>query len=159
MARRSNVEQLVFPGADLADVLARMDELAATADGTHWINLGPAVDEGDVPTGSPMFAIFSARGPIIPVATWIPGYRTTKGYVHTSVGIMHPTGRSAIDRLATRGAPAPSDWVIEQDHPKRGLILRVPPATSVREVLAAMLRMTATLTPFPFDDEWLATIH
>jgi hypothetical protein len=159
MARRGVTEQILFRGLDVEAVVTRMDDLAAAADGARWINVGPAVDEDDVPTGSALFGVFSARGPVIPVGTWIPGHPTKRGYEHTSIGILHPTGRQAVDRLRDRGTPVPASWVVDQDHPKRGLVLYVPPEAANREVLPTMLALLTTLTPFPFGERWVASVH
>jgi hypothetical protein len=159
MARRAQIEEVLFGGSERALVLERMEALAAAADGARWMNLGPAVTEDDVPTGSALFGVFSARGPVIPIATWIPGYSTARGSQHTSVGILHPTGRDAAARLRQRAAPVPSRWIVEQDHPKRGLIIAVPPDVDVATTLDALLAMTTALTPFPFGDRWAASFR
>jgi hypothetical protein len=45
------------------------------------------------------------------------------------------------------------------DHPKRGLVVAVPPGTPDREVLGWLLAAAKVVARVPIPDRWKATIH
>jgi len=118
-----------FKPDDRAAVLARMDGLEA---GSGWINLSPALeDDAELPVRSATFGIFSGRGPDVPLCTWMPG--TAKAPVQ--IGIQHGAGTKAAPLLRDMGHPVPQGWRVTQDHPRRGLVIMVPPDVTNTAVL------------------------
>ena len=82
-------------------------ELVAVGDG--WINLEPKVDEDSRVEVSGFFAWFSARGPRVPVGTFVAGNDRDAA----SVGLAHGSGRGAGDRLCQ---PAHHRGLFHHDH-------------------------------------------
>ena len=128
---------------DIADI----DALAARVDDHGWVNLQPFVDEDDLPPPrGVLFGVFSARGPVVPLCTWHPGER--------SAGVQHGTGPKVSARV-----DIPAGWRRLQDHPRRGLVVRVPPNVAHADVLRWLVGVGATLCPVPTGDRWLAELH
>ena len=72
-----------------------------------------------------------------------------------SIGLQHPGGPKALDRLAREGLPLPAGWLKVADHPRRGLVVTVP----VAEVSAAvdwLLQAARLLTLGPLPTQWSA---
>lgn len=146
--------------ADRVPLLVRMRELAERRDG--WVNLQP-VPTGEQPgirrARAGLFALFSARGPELPVATWVPGELTRKGIEPDSIGLQHAGGPKARLRLAELGVPIPTGWRVLADHPRRGLVLELPPATPPAEALDWLLRAGPALSPVTLPERWVAVVH
>jgi hypothetical protein len=153
------IELVEFTRTDPAGVLARMDDLGRDLSG--WVNFQPNVDPEDVPgSGFNLLSVFSARGPAIPLATWMPGRRTRKGATTPAeVGIQHPAGSQAVPVLRNRSVEIPTGWVVLQDNPKRGLVLRLPPDAPHAATLNWLLDATAALCAYPLPDSWLAAVY
>ena len=132
-----------------------VDAVAALAAGGGWLNIEPVVDDeqrSDVPG---IFAWFSARGPQVPVGTFVAGSARPP----PSVGIEHGIGRDAGDRLNEGGVGAPGAWLLRQDHPKRGLVWEVHSGDLDAEaVVDLLLRATALLCPLPHEGQWSAEV-
>ena len=127
--------------------LSDVDGFAARLDSHGWVNLQPAVDDDDLPppTGA-LFGLFSARGPVVPFCTWHSGER--------SAGVQHGTGPKVASRV-----DIPVGWRILQDHPRRGLVVRVPSEVPDADVLRWLVGVGAALCPAPTGERWLAEIH
>ncbi|MGH9117585.1 MAG: hypothetical protein ACRD0A_06820 [Acidimicrobiales bacterium] len=152
------VELLEFSRFEPAAVIGRMTELAGSLGG--WINLQPNVDPNDVPgSGLRLLSIFSARGPAVPLVTWMPGQATRRGATPAEVGIQHPAGSRAVPLLRERGIDVPAGWTVVQDHPKRGLVLRPTDDAAVGDVLEWLLRAAPALCPYELPTSWLAMVH
>ena len=67
---------------------------------------------------------------MVPVCTWVPGERSRNGIEHVALGIEHGSGIKAVERLRERGVRLPEGWEVMQDHPKRGLVVAVPPSVA-----------------------------
>lgn len=137
-----------------APVVRRM--LAMSAARAGWVNLSPGLDV-DVPPAprSALAALMGSRGPVVPLATWMPARRRDP----STVGIHHGEGPRTLALLAERGVMLPEGWRRLQDHPKRGLVVVPTPATSEEEldaVLDWLLRATGALCPVPRTGEWRA---
>ena len=121
--------------------------IAAAAGGDGWVNVEPQVDDDQRIEVPGIFAWFSARGPQVPVGTFVPGNDRDPA----SVGLDHGTGRGAGDRLVAAGVVAPADWVLRQDHPKHGLVWELDPrnvdATAVARLLLEGTEDSKTLSP------------
>lgn len=103
-----------------------------------------------------MFTWFTARGPKVPVGTFVPGSEREPA----SVGLSHGAGRDAGERLADAGVVAPVDWAARQDHPKRGMVWEVhPQRVDAEAVVRLLLEGTIVLATVPTTGGWVATVH
>jgi hypothetical protein len=152
---RPDPEPIVFRLGEPDSLVMVMGELAPRA---GWLILQPGI-EGEAPAARGSFGIFSGRGPMVPVCSWVPGERSRNGIDHTAVGVEHGTGAKAVVRLAERGHAIPPGWEVMQDHPKRGIVVAVPPATPHAEVLDWLLGAGAALTLLPLTGEWRAFVY
>ena len=139
-----------------------MAELAARGDGEGWVNITPVVKDEDlmrIPDRSGLVGWFSARGPAVPVATWMPP--ATSGRPRPAqVGLAHGTGPNALPRLAEDGVVLPATWVKRQDHAKHGVVADLPADVDLEEVIDWLLAAASLLTPLtPADDSWHAVVH
>ena len=152
MAARYETEILGVDGDRPESLVDAVDAVAA---GGGWLNIEPVVDDeqrSDVPG---IFAWFSARGPQVPVGTFVAGSDRSPA----SVGIEHGAGRDAGDRLKEAGVGAPGTWLLRQDHPKRGLVWEVHSGDIDAEgVVDLLLRATALLCPLTHKGRWSASV-
>ena len=136
-----------------------MAQLAAAGDG--WINVVLRMSEEDdeKPTSLGFMTLFGGGGPGVTMCTWIPGAKDHNSPTKASLGISHVTGHRAVAELAARSTTVPPTWIVEQDHPFRGLVLRIPPDESNEQVLTWALRAVRALgTPRPIRG-WRADIY
>src|SRR4051794_27686704 len=103
---RRATTMIEFGLGDTSSVVGRMVELAGAGDG--WINLRPAVDPDDVPPRS-SFGLFSARGPEVPLCTWMPADPKQRP-PQVSIGIQHGGGQRALRLLAEVGIRLDPEW-------------------------------------------------
>lgn len=130
----------------------RTARAAASTDG-GWVNLTPVPDPGTQPPRRNLFmAIFSSRGPELPLAT-ISAEAPVAG--HLSLGLQHPGGVKALARLAGRGLPLPDGWREVSDHPRRGLVVTAP-AHQVDVGVDWLLAAARILTAGPLPTGWVA---
>lgn len=149
-------DELPVDEDDLAPLEDLLSELAGAGRGA-WVNLVPEVEPGtEPPPRRATIAIFSSRGDAVPLATWKapdrPGRRAT-------LGIEHGSGPKALARLAEADLPLPSGWLKVGDHPKRGLVVTVPPEAEVDAVVWWLLSATHVLSVPPLTGSWLAHIY
>lgn len=149
------VERVRFGTGDLSRVVAAMEHLAAAGDG--WINLIPGLDENEEKSTSlGFFALFGGGSIGVTMCTWIPAKRSGKA---VSLGITHVTFRRVVARLQSLGVPVPQGWLVEQDHPRRGLVLAVPAGEADEAVLGWALQAVGALTaPRPILG-WQADVY
>jgi hypothetical protein len=150
---RGTTETFVFEVDQPGPVVTQMDRLGAKHGG--WINLTPLVREEDQPSPPDgLMAIFS--GPIheIPVCTWVPGRLGRKGVERDSLGIQHDTGSKVVARLASLGVPLPPGWRWQQDHPRRGLVVRPPLDVAHADQLAWLLEAGIALSRVRLTGRW-----
>jgi hypothetical protein len=144
------------PG-EVLEVMARM---ASAHQG--WVNFEPAVAVEDVPPPRDgLFALFSGRGPDVPVATWTAA-TAPKGRRRPEpamVGILHPAGSRAGAKLAELGHPLPDGWVVLQDYSKKGLVAAVPPSVAHRDILSWLLEAATLLSRVPLTGRWRAVVY
>ncbi len=150
--------QVLFTPDDLHEVLDRMAALADRGDGKGWMNLQPWVEDADAPDNSPLGRMFSARGPAIPMSTWVPAHRRGRRSVQATLGLSHVTGRFAVGRLADKGVEVPPGWTLKQDHNRRGLVFEIAAGTSVEETLEFMLASSTVLSGVPITGRWVADV-
>lgn len=126
------------------DALGVMAEL--THAGRGWINIAPEIVDGvEVPATPGVLAVFSKRGPAVPLGTWTapsPGVRRSDP---VEVGIQHGSGVNAVARLAPTRAHLPDGWIKLQDHPRRGLAVRPALDAADATVLVWLLDALAEL--------------
>lgn len=140
-------------------VVAAMDALAEGGKG--WVNLEPAVAAEDVAReGSGTFALFSGRGPVVPLATWTPGSAGRKGRRQPAMlGLQHPAGSKAKPLLGQRGLAVPEGWLVVQDHVRKGLVVQVPAFVGPAEVLDWVLQAATLLSTVPLLGGWRAAVY
>ncbi|HEY5252792.1 MAG TPA: hypothetical protein VIJ09_14070 [Acidimicrobiales bacterium] len=156
--RTGPVEAFVFTPDDPSVVLAHMDRLGAAHKG--WINFNPGVLEEDVPAPrGGLGPIFGGTVHEIPICTWVPGGMGRKGVERDSLGIQHNTGTKVVARLATLDLALPAGWRWQQDHPRRGLVVRVPTDVTHAVQLSWLLTAGAALSKVPLTGDWEAQIR
>ncbi|HMD45019.1 MAG TPA: hypothetical protein VKG43_02585 [Acidimicrobiales bacterium] len=155
---RREVERFEFHPEETAAVCAAMDVLLQAGDG--WINLLPGVVEEDAPQPSAgFFAIFGQRSSGVAMATWMPPRATKRGPGSVSIGIMHSMGSRVLRPLAASGMALPAGWRVDQDHPRRGVIVLAPPYEHHDVELAWVLGAVSTLTTVRQTGDWQAEVH
>lgn len=160
MPRRRPVE-LLFRVDALDEALKAMADLAGQQpdDATGWLTLQPAFDSDAAPPPRGGAGFFTARGPYIPVCTWVPGERTRQGIRYTALGIQHGSGGKVVRWLAEQGHPLVTGWEAIGDHPTRGLVVAVPPADAHEDVLVWLLHAADLLCPVQLTGEWRALVY
>jgi len=147
-----------FSVDELTQIVARMARLAGAGEG--WINLIPRItDDDERPTSLGFFTLFGGGGTGVTMCTWIPGSHDHRGRIQPSLGITHVTGHRAVAKLHALAVPIPETWLVEQDHPHRGLILRVPFDEPHEQVLVWALRAVGALSTPPPIRGWQADVY
>lgn len=149
-------EVLTFGIDRIEAVLPVMAQLRPSA---GWLVLQPGFDAEAAPPRRRTAGFFSAKGPYIPVATWVPGERTRQGVEYVAIGVQHGTGARAEGWLVEKAHPVPPGWEVLDDHPGRGFVVAVPPSADDAEVLGWLLDTADLLCPVQLTGEWRATIH
>lgn len=154
---REPPEVVEFRPADTSAVVEVMAEMATAQRG--WITFQPGIRPEDAPPQKSVFGqLFSGTGPAVPVCTWVapePGQKPP----HAELGILHQTGPKAVRTLSEAGLDVPERWVVLSDHPRRGLVIGVHPASAHGDVLDWLLRAGETLTRVPLTGTWQAAVH
>ncbi len=151
------VEQVAFSVDELTQIVACMERLAGAEDG--WVNLIPRIADNDErPTSLGFFTLFGGGTIGVTMCTWIPGSHNRRGYIKPSLGITHVTGRRVFAELHSLAVPIPETWFVEQDHPRRGLVLRVPSEEPHEQVLVWALRAVEALSTRRLG-RWRADIY
>lgn len=155
MSVRPDDEITFDEGDGSSRVAAVIAELVAP--GSGWLNLLPEVEpELEPPPRGVMAAIFSARGPVVPMATVTAPEAEGRPI---SVGIEHGGGPKALTTLDENELPLPPGWRKLADHPRRGLVLAVPTSTPAHELLDWVLAAAHILSPIPLTGSWLARTY
>ena len=141
------------------EVVAAMEAVGET--GAGWVNFEPAVEAEDIAAaGSSTFALFSGRGPVVPLATWTPARSQRRGRREPAmIGLQHPAGSRAKPLLAERGHPVPDGWVVVQDHVRKGLVLALPEGVAAADALVWVLRAARLLSTVPLTGRWRAAVY
>lgn len=136
----------------------RLEQLARVGDG--WVNLVPGTEEpGDEEQGPGLFSIFGTRRPGGVECTWMPPSASAGTGADLTIGILHPRGVRAAPVLAEAGCAVDAGWRVVQDHPRRGLVVRVPAAVPVDVLLRWVLRAGEVLSVARLTGRWQATVH
>jgi hypothetical protein len=153
-----NVKYVIFTGNDLTQVVAYMEQLASAEDG--WINLlARTAENDDRPTSLGFFALVGGSAIGVTMCTWIPGSHSRRKYTEPTLGITHVTGHRVFGELRLLGTPIPQNWVVDQDHPRRGLVVRVPSEEPQEHVLTWALDALAALSGPNAIEKWRAEIY
>jgi hypothetical protein len=151
-----------FHRSELGEALAAMAELSGS--GRGWINFEPEVPEDVEVPGPGLFSFMSARGPAVPLTTWVPARVTRRGRaVPATLGLQHPSGVRAASRLADHGLERAPGWRVTQDHPKRGLVVQLAVSGGSgpddAQVLEWLLRASELLSMVPPTGWWTAAVY
>ncbi len=149
---------LDLPGGDPAPLASHLEALVAASRG-GWVTLLPGVpEEAAPPPRSVMARLFSGQGPMATVCTWVAPQPKGKP-PHVELGVLHATGPKVAKRLADRGLAVPERWVVLADHPKRGLVVAVPPDATPLESVTWLLAAGVALCRVPTTGTWRAEVH
>ena len=161
MARKlRQIEHVEFSVDGVTQIVACMARLALAGDG--WINLIPKIaDDFEGPTSLGFLTLVGAGASGVTMCTWIPAsHDNRKEGSRASLGITHVTGRRALPVLNySSAAPTPETWLVEQDHPRRGLILRVPADEPHEQLLVWALQAVGVLSAPRDIRRWRADIY
>jgi hypothetical protein len=144
------------------DVAAVAHELGALrAAGGGWVNLMPGIDEdaSDVHPRAGLFAFFGNNAAPVTMTTVMPPKKDRRDTEGLTVGIMHPTGGKAVERLAEAGVLVPVGWLVRQDHARRGLLLRTPVDVADTEVMEWSVRAGTALCRAEMTGRWRAVVY
>lgn len=143
----------------------RVDEVVAVMQGmteahAGWVNFEPSIPVEDVPaSGSGAFALFSGRGPAVPLGTWTPPSAPKRGRSEPAMlGLQHGAGSKVKARLAERGHPVPDGWIVMQDYAKKGLVVAVPPTADEATVVRWLIEAASALSTIPLTG-WRAAVY
>lgn len=128
------------------------DELAAVmstlaASGRGWVNLLPEIPEDvPVPSTPSALAVFSKRGPVVPLGTWTAPTPARNGATAPAeIGIQHGAARRAADALADTPGSVPDGWNVLSDNPRRGIVVRPPDGTPLADQARWLLDALAAI--------------
>ncbi len=142
--------------AELGPLVAAL----AGVPGGGWVNCSPEVADEDRPPPQGPFAIFGTVGPAVPTATYVPSRPGRGGAVQPAeAGIQHGAGRRAALRLRQSGPGIPAGWRVVQDHPRRGLVVRLPDGVPDGDVLRWLVDAAAALCSVPTTGRWRASVY
>lgn len=150
-------ERLRFSLHDPAAALERMTRMTEQRRG--WANFQPEVpDDVDVPQPG-LFGVFAARGPAVPLCTWVVETERRGRRRPASLGVQHSTGTRAAARLSDSGHPVPAGWRVSQDHPRRGLVVDVIAGAGPPAILDWLLGAGVALCPLPLTGWWQGVFY
>jgi hypothetical protein len=159
VSRRQAKETFEFTPPDIEHACTALAQVRQSGDG--WMNLLPGVPKGSVNPDEPagLFAIFGNRASPVTMATLIPPKADRREHEGVSVGLMHPTGGKAIERLRLAGIDLPEGWVVRQDHVRRGLVLRTSPGAREQEIVAWSVAAGDALCVVETTGRWQAVVY
>jgi len=152
------VDRFEFDPSDLSRLLEVVAWLSAHRDG--WLNLLPGVDTPVEPAEAPgLFSIFGGVREPVSMCTWMPPGRGRHALDEVTVGIMHGRNRRVVPELEAAGLAVGPGWRVWGDHPKRGLVVRVPTSAPDAQVLGWALAAGALLCAVPLTGAWQAEVY
>src|SRR5690606_29260495 len=126
------------------------------ASGSGWVNLAPDVELEVEPRRHLFAAIFSSRGPELPLAT-ISLAGTDDGSL--AIGLQHAGGTRALEVLARAGHELPTRWRKVSDHPRRGLVVSAPTESDPVQLIRWLVDAAVVLTRMDLDEGWVARVY
>jgi hypothetical protein len=155
---RRQTKTIEFTPPDVDGVGKELAALREAGDG--WLNLLPGVyDEADLNPPAGLFAFFGTRQAPVTMATVMPARPDKRNVEGMSVGLMHPTGAKSIARLAEAGVRVPDGWVVRQDHPRRGLVLRTAPDAVAADIVSWCVQAGTALCMVDMTGQWQAVVY
>jgi hypothetical protein len=148
-----------FTPPESGSVADALQTLRAAGDG--WINLMPGIDEeaSDIHPRAGLFAFFGNTAAPVTMTTLMPPKKDRRETEGLTIGVMHPTGSKAVARLAEAGVTIPDDWVVRQDHARRGLLVRTPAVVAEPDVVTWSVRAGTALCRAEMTGRWRAVIY
>jgi hypothetical protein len=148
-----------FTPPDVAAVAHELGLLRAAGGG--WVNLMPGIDEdaSDVHPRAGLFAFFGNNAAPVTMTTVMPPKTDRSDTEGLTVGMMHPTGGNAVERLAEAGVLVPAGWLVRQDHARRGLLLRTPVDVADTDVMDWSVRAGTALCRAEMTGRWRAVVY
>jgi hypothetical protein len=154
---RSRPEEIEFVPEQFGPVLTRMAALTAAASG--WVNIRPIIEAEHEPPPPGPLSIFGGSIHKVPTATWMPGKVERSGSIGaTRVGLQHSGGPRVVATLRDLGMALPEGWRVVQDHPRRGLVAKLPAGADDAEVLEWLIQAAGTLCAVPHTGRWRAEV-
>ncbi|HEX4217848.1 MAG TPA: hypothetical protein VHZ02_05750 [Acidimicrobiales bacterium] len=154
---RSRPDEIEFLPDQLTPVLDRM--AAVTAAGSGWINIRPIIEAEHEPPPPGPLSIFGGSIHKVPTVTWMPGKVERSGSIAaTRIGLQHSGGPRLAAQLRDLGLPLPEGWRVVQDHPRRGLVVKLPDGADDAGVLDWLIRAAGTLCAVPQTGRWRAEV-
>ena len=150
-------ERIRFHRDELEPVTTVMARLTAERKG--WMNFHPEVPEQDEAPPASLLGFFSARGPSVPLCTWVPEALRRERRVPAQLGVQHGTGPRVAARLDSLGLPVPAGWRVSQDHPRRGLVVQVVPDEPLGTVAGWVLDAGDALSLIRVTGWWTADVY
>lgn len=155
---RSRPEEIEFRRDRLGAVLARMAAIRTASSG--WVNVRPVVEPEDIPPPPGLFSIFGGSIHKVPTGTWMPGKVERSGSEgETRIGLQHSSGPHVVARLRELGLALPDGWRVVQDHPRRGLVAKVPADADDAAMLRWLVRAADALCAVPHTGRWRADVY
>jgi hypothetical protein len=149
---------VVIVGADASALAERMDHLATV--GRGWINVMPEIpDDVEVPPTPNALAVFSKRGPMVPLGTWTASNLTRHGAEPSEVGVHHGAAASVRKRLVGTPGEIPSSWQVVQDHPRRGLVARPAAGAATIDIARWLLGVLGELCIPPQTGNFVVFVY
>lgn len=128
--------------------------------GAGWINVSPEIpDDVKVPQTPGAMAVFSKRGPAVPLGTWTPPTPAGSRTEPAQVGIQHGIGALVVPHLGSSTARVPPTWRVIQDHARRGFVGVPPPDAPLTVVLDWMLLAIDQLCLVPHTGRFLVYVY
>jgi len=158
---------IIFTRRDTEQLLAQMNRIAAehrdivVAAAQSWLNVRPYFGEqhdADMKWEPPLRRLFSAKGPYVPHATWVPAHHKKRGLEPPAIGLSHPQGPSAVKRLEAGGVLLPSGWQVRQDHSRRGIVIVASSDSSCQQTLDFLLDASEELSGVNLTGDWIADL-
>jgi hypothetical protein len=148
-----------FTPPDVAAIAYELRGLRSAGGG--WINLMPGIDEdaSDVHPRAGLFAFFGNNAAPVTMTTLMPPKNDRRESEGLTIGIMHPTGGHAVERLAEAGVVVPDGWVVRQDHARRGLLLRTPVSVAEDDAVEWSVRAGTALCRAEMTGRWRAVVY
>ncbi|HEX3793319.1 MAG TPA: hypothetical protein VHV57_02340 [Acidimicrobiales bacterium] len=160
MSTRRETDTFEFDPAQTERVAGYLHHL--TEAGQGWINLMPGLeeeDDGRTTMAPGVFALFTARQPPITMGTLMPPRPNRREYEGVTIGLLHPTGSKAAQRLADGGVALPDGWRVRQDHARRGLVVLARHGESEAAVLSWTLQAGTVLCRKEMTGQWQAVVY